>query len=203
MKNGLNQNIKKICFWVFSGFFWYLVISYFLLSDYPIYDQPFNHKIAYEVIKDALGLSAAFLAPAIAVVLFSDWRVQHTSIRNENISLQVKDLLNLTHLNMITLPPVGDKEQYSMSIKRHYEYMMALGRLEKELNPYNDISLDYVKTLKNINEFIYGCGLVMKGLTNPSQNQSDKFIVSSSNTENAQKLQNLSNDLKPLIVNPN
>lgn len=88
-KNKLNEKIKNICFWTFAGIFWYLLISYFLLSDYPIQNFPFNHKKAYEVLKDALTLAATFLAPVAAFVLFSDWRESHVEIRNENIGLDL------------------------------------------------------------------------------------------------------------------
>lgn len=96
-KKTLKQKIELVGFWTFGGLFWYLVISFFLLSDYPIYDQPFNHKKAYEVIKDAFGLAAAFLAPVAAFVLFSDWRKEHTEKKlesdTETIVKQLEEIL--------------------------------------------------------------------------------------------------------------
>lgn len=80
----LNDKIKIIGFWTFGGVFWYLVISFFLLSEYPIQNYSFDLKKAYEVLKDSLTLVAAFLAPVAAFVLFSDWREQHNKqVRNE------------------------------------------------------------------------------------------------------------------------
>nr|WP_228289827.1 hypothetical protein [Acinetobacter pittii] len=81
----LKDKIKTVGFWTFGGVFWYLVISFFLLSDYPIQNNFFDHKKAYEVLKDGLTLAATFLAPVAAFVLFSDWREEH----------RVKSLLNL------------------------------------------------------------------------------------------------------------
>lgn len=85
----LKDKIKIVGFWTFGGVFWYLVISFFLLSDYPIQDFPFNHKKAYEVIKDALTLAATFLAPVAAFVLFDDWRTSHRLINNESEVLEI------------------------------------------------------------------------------------------------------------------
>ncbi|EXG93964.1 hypothetical protein J649_3522, partial [Acinetobacter baumannii 1064293_45] len=102
----LNEKFKIIGFWTFGGIFWYLLISFFLLSDYPIQDYPFNHKKTYEVLKDALSLAAAFLAPVAAFVLFSDWRDQHRSISNEKVSRQIVD--NLSDL----LPFIGKSYIY-------------------------------------------------------------------------------------------
>lgn len=91
-KQSLEDKIKLIGFWVFSGVFWYLVISFFLLSDYPIQEQPFHNKKAYEVIKDALGLAAAFLAPVTAFVLFSDWREQFKASIKDEVMNQLYEL---------------------------------------------------------------------------------------------------------------
>ncbi|MEG8242850.1 hypothetical protein MKS77_14855 [Acinetobacter baumannii] len=43
-KKELKNKIKLVGFWTFGGVFWYLVISFFLLSEYPIQDFIFDHK---------------------------------------------------------------------------------------------------------------------------------------------------------------
>ncbi|MDO7219833.1 hypothetical protein [Acinetobacter nosocomialis] len=99
----LKDKIKIVGFWTFGGVFWYLVISFFLLSDYPMQNFSFDNKKAYEVLKDALTIAAAFLAPVAAFVLFDDWRTSHRLKNNEsevlsilkkirNIPYKVKDL---------------------------------------------------------------------------------------------------------------
>ena len=67
-----------------------MVMAFFLKSNYPIYEYDFNRSVAYDVIKDALTLGAAFLAPVAAFVLFSDWRSEH-KIKS---TLQLLDDLN-------------------------------------------------------------------------------------------------------------
>lgn len=76
-KKSLKQKIELVGFWTFGFIFLYLVVAFLLKSNYPIYNYKFNPSTAYEVIKDALELAAAFLAPVVAFVLFNDWRVEH------------------------------------------------------------------------------------------------------------------------------
>lgn len=76
-KKNLKDQIDKVSFWFVSGIFWYLVVAFFLKSKYPINEYIFNPATAYDVVKDALTLAAALLAPVVALVLFSDWRSEH------------------------------------------------------------------------------------------------------------------------------
>lgn len=103
----LKDKIKKVVFWTFGGVFCYLVISFFLLSDYPIQNFHFDHKKAYEVLKDALTIAAAFLAPVAAFILFTDWRSQHSAIKiehtSEAIHKELNVLLNILHNSIKSL----------------------------------------------------------------------------------------------------
>lgn len=84
VKKSINEKIKMIGFWTIGAIFSYLVIAFFLKSKYPIDEYSFNFDNAYDVIKEALTLAAAFLAPIAAFLLFSDWREQHNKeVRNE------------------------------------------------------------------------------------------------------------------------
>ncbi|MCH2000372.1 hypothetical protein [Acinetobacter seifertii] len=85
----LKGKIKIVGFWTFGGIFWYLVISFFLLSNYPLHNFSFNNQKAYEVLKDALSLAAAFLAPVAAFVLFDDWRTSHRLKINESEAIEI------------------------------------------------------------------------------------------------------------------
>ncbi|HGX3400537.1 TPA: hypothetical protein ACNH0W_002073 [Acinetobacter nosocomialis] len=94
-KKSLNDKFKIIGFWTFAGVFWYLVIAFFLKSKYPIFNFSFNHDTAYEVLKDALTLAAAFLAPVAAFVLFSNWREQYIEIEVEKDGIELYERLIL------------------------------------------------------------------------------------------------------------
>ncbi|MBT1524309.1 hypothetical protein [Acinetobacter pittii] len=148
----LNEKFKIIGFWTFGGIFWYLLISFFLLSDYPIQDYPFNHKETYEVLKDALSLAAAFLAPVAAFVLFSDWRDQHRSISNEKVSRQIVD--NLSDL----LPFIGksyiyltNQEEINKFSQAYFSYVIELGRNATSINAINSESEKFINDMKDIN----------------------------------------------------
>lgn len=107
-KKTLEEKARLVGFWTFGFVFWYLLIAFFLKSSYPIYEYSFNRGDAYDAIKDALTLAAAFLAPVAAFVLFTDWRDQHRAIKNEKISLEIKTLL--TKLNVFINNPVTPVE---------------------------------------------------------------------------------------------
>lgn len=107
-KKSLEEKIRILGFWTFGFIFWYLVMAFFLKSNYPIYEYVFDREEAYDAIKDALTLTAAFLAPVAAFVLFTDWRDQHRAIKNEKISLEIKPLL--TKLNVFINNPVTPAE---------------------------------------------------------------------------------------------
>ncbi|WP_438426707.1 hypothetical protein [Acinetobacter baumannii] len=94
-KKSLNEKFKVIGFWIFAGIFWYLVIAFFLKSKYPIFNFSFNLDTAYDVLKDALTLAAAFLAPVAAFVLFSNWREQHIEVEIEKGGIELYERLML------------------------------------------------------------------------------------------------------------
>ena len=102
-KKTLEEKIKQVGFWTFSGVFSYLVIAFFLKSNYPIYEYSFNREDAYDAIKDALTLAAAFLAPVAAFVLFSDWRDQHREIYQENQAFKIYDKIESIFMGLRTL----------------------------------------------------------------------------------------------------
>lgn len=96
----LEEKIRQVGFWTFGGIFWYLVIAFFLESNYPIYEYDFNRSVTYDVIKDALTLAAAFLAPVAAFVLFSDWRLEHVEKKVETDSETIVRELNAIFLKL-------------------------------------------------------------------------------------------------------
>jgi hypothetical protein len=93
-KKTLEEKIKRVGFWTFGGVFWYLVIAFFLKSNYPIYEYNIDRSAAYDIIKDALTLAAAFLAPVAAFVLFSDWREPHVEKIIEDDSSKIYEGAN-------------------------------------------------------------------------------------------------------------
>lgn len=59
-----------------------LTVAYFIIALSLNYESlvvtgDFKQKVFYELLKDTLTLTATFLAPVAAFVLFSDWREEH------------------------------------------------------------------------------------------------------------------------------
>ncbi|MDA3442643.1 hypothetical protein ABIC56_002795 [Acinetobacter bereziniae] len=84
-KKTLKEKIKLVWVWALILSVVYFTIGVYLKSDGYKFD-PFK---AYELLKDTLTLTATFLAPVAAFVLFSDWRVQHRNLSNEKIALSL------------------------------------------------------------------------------------------------------------------
>lgn len=166
-KNEVNKQIKRVCFWVFSFFFWFLVVGFFLKSEYPIYKYEFNPKDAYEVITDGLSLSAYFLAPAIAYVLFTDWRIQYKAIKEDDFYGEVEFSLNKLkyQCNDIfwdvaarSIDPENIKEQLSKKLQNlsvdFKELKIKFEKSKPDINNDNKIFLssaeDAIKLFENI-----------------------------------------------------
>ncbi|MGQ1614677.1 hypothetical protein ACT41Q_13510 [Acinetobacter baumannii] len=131
LKKSLHDQIKIIGFWTFCGVFWYLVLAFFLKSKYPIFDYSFNLEIAYDVIKDALTLAAAFLAPIAAFVLFNDWRETHARITNEKTSIEIMDTLR--EMNSLTTRGYSELAADNEVKKKDSEKLTNLNRLLSSL----------------------------------------------------------------------
>lgn len=87
MQKSSKADVFNIAFWTVYFFCGYLIVGYLIDSNF-LKETPPKEKI-YEIFKDSLSITAAFLAPAAAFVLFSDWREQHNkTVRNE-FSLKV------------------------------------------------------------------------------------------------------------------
>lgn len=81
-KKTLEEKIKLVWQWALGLSILYFVIGAILKSD----GANFDPAKTYELIKDTLTLTATFLAPVAAFVLFSDWREQHRAIKIESES---------------------------------------------------------------------------------------------------------------------
>ncbi len=81
-KNSLNKKMNDVVFYAISFFVLYIIIAYLFESNWlsEIIDLPKLNQI----IKDGLTITATFLAPGAAFILFSDWKEQHNKqVRNE------------------------------------------------------------------------------------------------------------------------
>ncbi|MDB0078826.1 hypothetical protein [Acinetobacter baumannii] len=94
----LKNKINDIVFVVCAGGVLYLIVGFLMKTNWLSCPKPLPDL--YEVVRDTLTLMAYFLAPAIALVLFSDWRQEHVEKSREqqgkaiyNLVLQINSLL--------------------------------------------------------------------------------------------------------------
>ncbi|MBR7713726.1 hypothetical protein KC099_11015 [Acinetobacter nosocomialis] len=113
----LEDKIKRVFYFIVGGIVVYLLISFTILSSFPWYPYQLNKKLAYDVLKDAFTIGAAFLVPIAAFVLFTDWRVEH-KIKStlqllddmKNLSYDIKNELGFYQAKIIKEKEIPIKE---------------------------------------------------------------------------------------------
>lgn len=126
-KETLEVKIKRVRFWTLILSALYFALAAWLKSDGLIFD-----KIkTYELLKDTLTLTAAFLAPVAAFVLYSEWRVSHRLIKNEQL---IEDL----HIDIRDI---------------NYKLSMLVFNLSYQVNQDDEnVMLPYKADLKNLDD---------------------------------------------------
>jgi hypothetical protein len=94
-KKTLEEKIKHVLVWAFILSIVYFAIGAYLKSDGPKFDP----SKTYELLKDTLTLTAAFLAPVAAFVLFSDWRNEHVEKKLDSIADKL--LIDINDIELI------------------------------------------------------------------------------------------------------
>lgn len=188
IKKTLGQKIKKASFWMFSGFFLYLVVAFFLKSDYPFYEYPFNHKDAYEVIKDALTIIATVSAPLAAYVLYSDWKEPFYETIKDSVMTEIFDLVFYIQkdlyflkleLSSTCINDFKDKNNYIFDNLIKLEHnLKRLERLGFSKSEYVIKVNETLKNLKKLRDNIHGLNfyqIKQKKLTTFSPSLSDEI----------------------------
>jgi hypothetical protein len=141
----LEDKIKRVCYFIGGGVLGYLLISFIILSSFPWNHYLLDKKQAYDVLKDAFTLGAAFLAPVAAFVLFSDWRVQHKALKNEKLSEDILRILNTELLSFYNFNPrsksdVDDFNNLQMQFHRNvaniYVMLDEIDAIEEQANQF-------------------------------------------------------------------
>ncbi|MGH2035314.1 hypothetical protein ACRCKQ_17205, partial [Acinetobacter baumannii] len=94
----LKEKIEDISFWTIVFLIMYLIVGYLIKSEWLSKVLKFSE--IYEILKDGLTITAAFLAPAAAFVLFSDWRLQHREIATEANATKMLSSINKLYWNL-------------------------------------------------------------------------------------------------------
>lgn len=155
-KKTLEEKIRQVGFWTTGGMFWYLVIAFFLKSNYPIYEYNLDRSTAYDVVKDALTLAAAFLAPVAAFVLFTDWREQHRLTMNERLSINILErVVKLDGLLLLGWNiQAKDSEGWEVFKDNFIKLLKEIREEKEKINLLND---DAAKLKSNLESLNYIC----------------------------------------------
>lgn len=86
-KKTLKQKINDLFFWTIIFFIFYIITAYLLETSWL--KIVLGLPNIYEILKDGLTITATFLAPTSALLLFSDWREQHVEKKLDDIAHQL------------------------------------------------------------------------------------------------------------------
>lgn len=155
----LEGKIKRLCLWALGLSFAYFVIGACLKSDGPNFDP----AKTYDLLSDTLTLAAYFFTPAIACVLFTDWRDQHRRINNEKISNEIIDLLGklVPYLNTraITLMNNDDYMNYR---KKYFGYLIDLKSKNKLINPNCEEASEFISKIDDVGDLLHNFWLKLE-----------------------------------------
>ncbi|EOF7538262.1 hypothetical protein NRA29_14350 [Acinetobacter baumannii] len=171
-KKELKDKVELTIFWLGLFCLTYLIFGFILKSDLT---KPIDSSIFYEVLKDALTLTAAFLAPVAAFVLFSDWRIEHRLKKLEKSSKSVVQQTQELHSNFFDfyikllnaglvnkakvnnyLSDLTDLMKRVDMVRNSFgefynleDDLEFIGEINKTLNLFNDVSYDLYGAIKN------------------------------------------------------
>lgn len=139
-KKELKEKIELTIFWLGLFCLTYLIFGFILKSDLT---KPIDSSIFYEVLKDSLTITAAFLAPIAAFILFSDWRENHRLVRNEK---EVNDLYKkIRNDNLIML-----KFVFELAYQKNKENTEIMKNYFEEYNILNENNIYALNELERM-----------------------------------------------------
>lgn len=127
----------------------YFIVGVYLLTD----GTNFDPVKVYDLLKDTLALAAAFLAPIAAFVLFRDWRLEHSLIRNEDLSMSVYGkVVELKGLSYQCFAGAGeDMADFDKKVKTYINLLGEIRGLAANINGVNEDALRLKERLEEFN----------------------------------------------------
>ncbi|AXY56811.1 hypothetical protein CDG60_09680 [Acinetobacter chinensis] len=147
-KKTLEEKIKYVCWWAFGLTLLYFLVGAWLISD----GTKFDPAKTYNLLKDTLTLTAAFLAPVAAFVLFSDWRYQHNAVKNERISEEILKIFkeDLDYFYTLTKEDLNTSQKYNEYRVKFYSQINNLVNTINNIREFNDECREFSKNSKLI-----------------------------------------------------
>ena len=135
----LEEKIKDIIFYAVVFFILYLIIGFLIKSEWlSNHDESWIYS--YELLRDGLTLTAYFLAPVAAFVLFVNWKDEHRAKDNERLSTEIKLTLYEAYMQIASYTSI-DKPQIMGERQRQFEnHLNKTKRLIEDIYTLDDES---------------------------------------------------------------
>ena len=159
IKKSLEEKIRDVVFWTIAFFILYTIVGFLLETNWL--KTAITLREVNVILKDSLTITAAFLAPVAAFVLFSDWRTEHVEVVLDNVArkirVDIEDLRNLIMRAHLKDAIEINLEKHEFTLLRHTSKGSILDmRLElmsniKLLKKYSSIN---PLIIHKLNEFV-------------------------------------------------
>ncbi|MDC5116391.1 hypothetical protein OHW34_17550 [Acinetobacter baumannii] len=167
IKKSLEEKIRDVVFWTIVFFIIYTIVGFLLETNWL--KTAITLCKVNVILKDSLTITAAFLAPVAAFVLFSDWRVEHNEKKREQeseiILIRVNKLLEQLaslfvsvcrdeNLNNEKASLEIVKQQFLISLECKALEILTKNSFEedKEAGKFFETAIDLFKKIEKIGE---------------------------------------------------
>ncbi|HCQ9559091.1 hypothetical protein [Acinetobacter baumannii] len=131
----LEQKVKYLKLSAILGFFVFLIVGILIKSTF--FSSTPKATDFYELFRDGLTITAYYLAPAAALLLFSDWRKEHVEKSRESQGKEIYDLIYQLDYEISNLRYESDekeaftKEGRKLIERKLFEIQHQIYRLDK------------------------------------------------------------------------
>lgn len=147
-KKTLKEKINDVAFWAIIFLILYLIVGYLLESLWL--SKPLKLDGIYDLLKDGFGITAAFLAPVAAFVLFVDWKDEHRAKSNEKLSAEIRLSLYDAYIQIASYTSIDTPQKmgaYQMQFEQH---LNKTKRLIDDIYTFNDESRRFKSEVKDL-----------------------------------------------------
>lgn len=109
------------------------------------------------MVKDGMSFAVTGITPVVAILLFSDWREQHVSIKNEQISDEILNIMNQIRVYLNLSSKFDDKSIFYSKQSEFFTLLLDLRVNLQQINTHDSISKEYKsniqKAIKSLTDF--------------------------------------------------